>query len=752
MAQIAQNQPKYDVPSHLLYKSKNDYEEDWVIHRQYVQTFDPYEAMLMGNVYDTVSNSIDGSRITDSYSTTLAKERADRVMAKLPDGQTINMSSADVGKAAFMDILRQKWMYPNANAQHSLKEKLNMWDFYSSVYGYFPMFYDWNINVSGYNGPDCWLWNPRNLVPQQGRTSISDMEYVTALTWVNKSFLQDTLDDAKGLKEGQAEAAAERNGTHDADAEMGENPANEGGWNIEALELLVSLAERTTNPDPSKDSKVVRERLPMSQKRGVLLATRYEAGFEGEWVTFAPDHGCIEVRRLKNPHKNGRIPFVIKYCQPLFDSFYGLGDFQRAKPIQFARDGLTNFYFKGIKMNLIPPVIANANGVVKHTLDYREGAVMLETIPNSIRRLETSTAGLATYQAAMDSLTGSLLSQFGSQNASITAGNSNNPSQGKTPQAIDLYSDKEADRDGAQRRHLEDAIEQLTSGFYSLVANIGTEKIPVTLFAQDVQDIIDAGYDDVEELFENFKPNKNKSAGVLTIDPAEFKDFDLRFRIEPDSTAQMNKQAIKQSIEEFLSTLGKFQNVITEDPGITVHWDEIMKSYEDATGIPNASKFITFDEKASQEAKSAAVQQQQQQVQNPVQLEGGQVHEMADLGKMFAATVGQPGMEDVQNALLQTMGIQATVQPQAAEAEPAPGVTTISTGHTFQDPNVAQAAEAIMGHPATGGVNPGDAAPQEVQPTVASSGHAFNDPALASAAEAINNIDVPAPGAKKANK
>jgi hypothetical protein len=40
-------------------------------------------------------------------------------------------------------------------------------------------------------------------------------------------------------------------------------------------------------------------------------------------------------------------------------------------------------------MNLIPPIIVNANGVLKHTIDYREGSVMQETIPNSIRRLET---------------------------------------------------------------------------------------------------------------------------------------------------------------------------------------------------------------------------------------------------------------------------------------------------------------------------------------------------------------------------
>lgn len=738
---MAEAQRKYDFPEQYKFKYHVDYSSDWDTHRNYIQSFDAYEAMLMGTVYDSVSHSVDGGKITDSYATTLAKERADRVIAKLPEGVTVPLGKSDVGKAAFMDILRQKWIYPNANSQHSFLEKLNMWQFYSSVYGYMPMFYDWNVSPTGYVGPDCWLWNPRNLIPQQGRASIQDMEYVTALTWVSKSYLEDVLADIQGESQrGDKDSPS--------DPSQPDNTYSDSGWDEEALKVLIQIADQTSNTDILSDSKVVRDRTPQLSKRGVCLATRYEAGSEGYWTTFAPEHGYCQVRRLKNPHKNGRIPFVIKYSQPLFDSFYGLGDFQRAKPLQFARDGLTNFYFKGIKMNLIPPIIANANGVLKHTLDYREGAVMMETIPNSIRRLETSTAGLATYQAAQDSLTGSLLSLYGSQNASISAGNSLNPSQGKTPQAIDLYADKEATRDGSERRHLEDAIMQLTNGFFTLVANIGTEKIPVTLLADDIQSIIDSGLSDVKDLFKDFKSNDSETAGDLTIDPTKFKDIELRFKIDPDSTAKSNKDAQLQALKDFLETLGKFQNIFTNDPGIDIHWDEIMSTYEELSGIPNAKRFITFDAKASKAAKEAAVQAQQQQMQNPVQTAGGQVHEMADLGKMFAAIAGDPRYVDVENALLKTMGIQAEVQPGGPEpgAPEGPGIdqpgpTVTSTGHTFQDPHLAAAAEALQG------IQPPDAQEQP-EPTVSASGHAFNDATISAAADAIHNIAPPAPASK----
>lgn len=718
---------KFDIPEQYQFQYKKDYESDWDTHRNYTANFDPWEAMLMGLVYDTVSNSVDHTRITDSYATTLAKERADRVMAKLPQGQTTAVGKADTGKALFMDILRQKWIYPNANSQHSFTEKLNMWQFYSSVYGYMPMFYDWNVSSTGYVGPDCWLWSPRNLVPQQGRASIRDMEYVTALTWVSKTYLEDILEEITGVEDGDRASHA----TDPSQPAPTEADNSGDGWDIDALRLLIQTAEQSSNADIDKDSKIVRERTPGSKKTGVCLATRYEAGPDGHWVTFAPDHGFIKVRDLENPHQNGRIPFVIKYSQPLFDSFYGLGDFQRAMPLQFARDGLTNFYFKGIKMNLVPPIVANSNGVVKHTLDYREGGIMLETIPNSIRRLETSTAGLATYQAAQTSLTGSLLSLYGSQNAAVSQSDSMNPAQGKTPQAIDLYADKEATRDGADRRHLEDAIEQLTDGFFSLIANIGTESIPVALFADDIKEISEAGLFDIEDLFteSNLKLNASKTAATLKINPKTLKGIEYRFNIDPDSTAQTNKQGIMSALKEFMGILGKIQNVLTEDPGVTVHWQDIMASYESLSGIPNASKFVTFDPQASAQAKAAAAQAaQQQQSQTQVSV-GNQVHESADLVKLYLGS-NDP---DLKQQILQAMGFKPTAgEPVEPPAETKP--TVISTGHAFHDPTIAAAAEALVKNQATPSQSPAPRKP------AATGSQGFTDPAVANAASIVNNM------------
>lgn len=597
--EYAEDEKLEEKKGESIYSLKDEFADDLEAHDNYITDFDAYEAMLIGEVYDSVSKSVKKSSITDSYAATLAIERAARVMGKLPDGQVEAVAKRDTGKAAFMDILRQKWIYPNANSQHPFFIKLRMWQLYSSVYGYMPMFYDWNVSKDGsYIGPDCWLWNPRNLIPQKSRTSIDDMDYVTALSWVGKKQLKEYLE---------------------AD--------DDAGWDKESLQKLIELAENEKEngqQDPKRDTEVSRIRTLGDSKKGICLATRYEAGEDGQWVTFAPDHGCLEVRRLDNPHKNGKIPFVIKYSMPLYDSFYGMGDFQRAKPLQFARDGLTNFYFHGIKMNLSPPMVINANGVIKHTIDATNPAqVMMETIPNSIRRLETSTAGLSTYQAAQSQLTGSLLSLYGTQNASIPGAEALNPSQGKTPAAISMYGDKEATRDGQERTYMEQAIEQLTDGFFSLVANIGTEDIPVTLFAKDIDEIQKAGYDDILEMVQ---ASESGEAGTLMIKPEGLKDAAYRFNINHGSTKELDKEKQLASLERLMGVVGKFQNELKENPNLVIGWDEMLTDYQSLSDLPNVSQYVRpLNQQEIAEREALMKQQAQMQAQEQAKMQQEQV-------------------------------------------------------------------------------------------------------------------------------
>jgi hypothetical protein len=647
---------KNEEKSQYEYIYRADYTSDVDIHDNYTsQAFDSYEAMLIGQVYDSVSSKVDGSKITDSYAATLSRDRADRVIAKLPEGETQSVGQADVGKATFMDILRQKWIYPNANAQRPFLEKLNLWQSYSSVYGYMPMFYDWTTSNTGYVGPDCWLWNPRNLVPQQGKVSIEDSDHATALTWISKKRLQSILD----------------------------NETEGDGWDRDALkELITNRSEKISGTDQSQDTFVERERAQGGTKRGICIATRYEAGPDGKWISFAPDDSFVKIRELDNPHKNGRIPFVIKYSQPLFDSFYGLGDFQRAKPLQFARDGLTNFYFANLKRNLAPGIIVNSNGVVKHTLDVtKPNPVLMETIPNSIRPMPTNTAGLSTYQGAMSNLTGSLLSQYGTQNASSPGAETLNPSQGKTPAAIEMFSNIEATRDGAERRHLETAIEQLTDGFFSLVANIGTEDIPVDLFYEDIKEIANQSPDLLEIFGKNIKLDQTQTAATLKIDPKKLKGIEYRFNIDPNSTAKVNKEKQLQSLERYVGNIGKFQNIFKDDQRIEFHPDKISLAFGNLADIKGADEFVTI--KNGPSPTELQLQQQLQQVQQEAQ------QKVADTEKRLVEEQEVP-YKDAPDDIKRQKEARAGYQPSQQ-----PTLITNDAG-TFSNPQIAEAADTFF--------------------------------------------------------
>ena len=422
------------------YEYMSDYNSDLEVHDNYITDFDAYEAMLISKTYDSVSRKTNNG-ITDSDAATMIIERAARVVGQLPDGEVTAAGKKDKGKAMLMNILVQKWIYPNANAQRPFLEKIREWEKYSGVYGIMPMYYDWDVSPTGYVGPNCWLWNPRNFVPQQGRYSIADMDYVHAISYLGHQDIENLV----------------------------ENWTADSGWDKDNLNILLEMAEHSSkDQDTLRDSYVERQRLNRSIKDRIMVVTRYESGDDGKWITFSPDYAGLQLRSIDNPHKNGKIPFVIKPCIPLFDSFYGLSDMARAKPLQFAKDGLTNFYFQGIKMNIYPPTVVNAMGILKHTVSNEPGSIWEEIIPNSARRLETSTAGLATFQAAMSMMAGSMQNVFGTTTTQINANDAMSPQFGKTPEAIKYQSGRESARDNQNRAYLQSSIEQLLDGMITL--------------------------------------------------------------------------------------------------------------------------------------------------------------------------------------------------------------------------------------------------------------------------------------------
>jgi hypothetical protein len=583
MAQTAQNdktEVNIDKLSDLEKGLYRDYSEDLEAHDQQIADFDAFEAMDMAKTYDAVSKQTN-SGLTDSMTATIYLERAARVAGQLPDGEVQAFGKRDNGKALFMDLLRQKWIYPNANAQRSFKTKMFMWQYGSSEYGYMPMYYDLNVSPSGYFGPDCWLWNPRNFIPQNGFTSVADMDYVHALAYKSKTFFEEILDEESGDSKNDALS----------------------GWNFEAIrDVIEQIKQKTRDTDPQRDTLRARSK-NKGKIRQVCVATRYEAGKKGRWITFLPEFNYKVIRNIKNPHKNGRIPFVIKPCIPKFDSFYNIGDFQRSMPMQFANDGLDNFYFQGIKVNLFPPTVVNAATIIRHTVSQDPGSVWeVNGNVNDVKRLETSTAGLATYQNAKGMAKGAIQSIAGTTDTRANADNASDPGFGKTPEALRKISEREATRDGQDRDFLEEAMTELIDGMLSLIPIIA-EKIPVDLFAKEVEDILNAGHTDLAEIlkkakkdgFVKFRVSESKQQMRLRIDPTKFQGLEYRFQLTPNSTAKKTKEGQLSAMLDFLTFVGKIPNALDqykEATGKVPDWDYIFTQFGALADIDGMDKMF----------------------------------------------------------------------------------------------------------------------------------------------------------------
>lgn len=642
---------------------KRDYTEDVDAHDDAIVDYDSYEAMHMARTYDSVSRQMK-SGLTDSATATIYLERAARVAGQLPEGEVIALGKSDQGKGMLMDILRQKWIYPNANAQRPFRTKTFLWQYGSSEYGWMPMYYDLHVKPDGKVVPDCWLWNPRNFIPQNGFTTVPDMDYCHAIAYKSYSYFKGLLDEDE-----------------------------DSGWKKDVIEEMLDIfrnADRQT--DPQRDTLQVRDKQHQSMRQ-VAVATRYEAGKKGRWITFLPDYGYRVLRNIKNPHKNARIPFVIKPCIPSYDSFYNVGDFQRSKPMQFANDGLDNLYFEGIKINLIPAIIANANGVKMSTLKPGvPGNVMLETQPNSIRRMDTSTAGLNTYQAAKGMVQGAIQSIAGTTDTRANAESSMNPGFGRTPEALKMIGERESTRDNQDRELLEEAEAELLDGMLSLIPNMMTEDVPVWMFAKEIEEIVDAGYKDVLEMIKDKKMSgvsmevsNSGQAAKFIIDPKALKGLEYRFQLEPNSTAKKTKEAQLNALKDYFQTMGMQKDLLLQlqERGMTFDLVALNKIYATLSDVPGIDEIVRpLNDEEKQAIEQAKASQQPQGP--PQQGQGGGI----DPAQLAQAAAMNP--EDIAMG-----GMNPEMSPTDQLPAPQPPEPMVVGGLQFNDPELANRAAEL---------------------------------------------------------
>lgn len=573
-------------------KLRNEQQAAWDALQPLRATWDEKEQALLARVNDSFSGNVVKAKVTDAALSTLAFERQARVAAQLPTGKVYPAGKSDEGKAKLANIALTRYIIPNANSQKPMLVKQRLWGVYASVYGSMPMFYDYRVDDE-YIGPDCWLIDPRNFMPQPGRNSIQECDWVMISTIV-------TISELKAI-------VARKNTS----------------WNKKAVQKLIDLAKDAKPSkldDADKDSETSRTRYNKDQVKGQIeLITKYERGEKGHWITFAPDYKDVDVLRdIPNPHKSGKIPVVMRDCFPLLNSIYGLGDFERGMRIQKAKDSLLGLRLEFVKNATFPPLKIDTSKVTASTIKY--GAArkwLVQDMNNGVQAMTFGNQSGAEFQSTFSVLNTMLQNQFGTSDTTTSGETSANNAFGKTPQALKMLEQRENARDTWDRFMHEQAVSELYEGMINLLSVKMEKPINFTVFEEEIRQIQnDYPEDDILQVLAGGK------YGQMTI-PKKHLSSDKGLCYIIDANSSMQKDDADQ-LEALLQTY----TMASQDPNLQavmrqqgITWDqaEHFKKILIASGVSDWERILQEGQAGA--GGDAAMAQQQMMAEQQAQQE-----------------------------------------------------------------------------------------------------------------------------------
>jgi hypothetical protein len=481
--------------------------------------WDEYDNLISGILADRVSNTTK-SNIKDPQLWTMQIESSNRTMAQLPVGKVRGISKNDGGTDKLMNLILDKYILPNANAQFDFLIKSRLVNLYSKVYGNFFTFIDWDVKKNGYIGPDMWMLNIRDVFPQVGAMSVEDSDKILVRTWRSLDFFE-RLKKQDGFK------------------------------NVN--KIITDLSTKGGDKDSrDSDSMTPREGSQFSSATAAKKAGYFQvfSYYERDrWVDFVPsvnEQDGNTLRDIKNPHENGELPVVCKYSQPLIDDFMGQGRFELGKSMQYAKNSLWNLYFDSIKMSIFPPVLINKTNIASMSTVKMGPAtkwIGRNDVNNMAKFLEVSPAGTNTFNNAYQILSANLMGQNGTTQTNTTA--STDPGFGKTPQALQMQQARESTGDNADRFYQEQFLKQVIDRMVNLIAKKQSGEIRIRLFEDEIKELKMA-HPEMEESYD-------EKTGKLAIPKGKFKSMKFDYEIVTGSTYKADEAKQQENLQSLLT-------------------------------------------------------------------------------------------------------------------------------------------------------------------------------------------------------
>ena len=570
------------------------------------ELWDDLESLFHNQLIGSVSASTK-SQVSDPKLTTLTLERGFRVMAQLATGKVRGISKNDIGASKLMNLVLDKYVIPNANAQFDFLTKLRMVDIYSNLYGNFFALVDWDVKGNGYIGPDIWLLNIRDVFPQVGAVSLEDSDYVIVRSWKPYSYFE-------GLSK------------------------QEGFKNIP--QILEKLKEKTGSKAARDQSTAVSRReedqypeVVAAKQAGYFeVLTQYE---RDRWVDFCVDADMV-FRDIPNPHEDGDLPVACKYSIPLLDDFMGMGDFERGKSMQMVTNSVWNLYLDAVKMSIFPPALINKDNIAAMS-SIKWGAaekwLVRGQIDNAAKVLTLSPQGISTFNNTYQIANAALLNMFGTTDTAVTS--QTEAGFGKTPEALKMQTMRESTRDNADRFYMERFVQKVMRKMVNLLSKKQSKAITLRLFDEELAQIR-RGYPEVDEFFDN-------KTGKLTIPKGKVGSVLYDYEIVPGSTYAVDQDSQQKNLVMLLQLFITNPQMIQllEQGGYTLKFGELFKRIISNSGIQDWEKII--EEKDEGEMADAVLNQDAERLMRAIQQLSGQPN-MNQIPPEQQMAPGQPGI------------------------------------------------------------------------------------------------------------
>mgnify|MGYP000934419760 FL=1 len=547
-----------------------------------------HENLFLGNLEDQISDTTK-SKVFDHKISTYIIESEARVMAQVPVGKVKAISKNDMGASALMNLILDKYVVPNANAQLPFLVKLRMLHRMSKIYGNAFYMVDWDVKQNGYVGPDMWLISPWDIFPQVGATSIEDSDYIIVRSWKPLSFFEK-LRKTDGYKN---------------------------------LDKVITKLKESTGDKQNRDSdsKTQREEDMETGVSGTKGDGFYEvlSMYERDrWVDVVPAADYTVIRDGKNRGIEGELPVGNKWAIPLFEDFMGMGDVERGKSMQYVMNSAWNLALDSAKMSIFPPVIFNKDIIVPSSIKRVAGAnwIARGNPQLAAQAIQLSPQGLQTFQGIYQSANAALLNQFGTTDTTVSSNVDN--TFGKTPQALKQQASRENSRDAWDKFYVEIAVNQIMRKMVNLVAQKQSSAINVRLFGDEIKTILrkfpemSSQYD---EKTGNLKINKSQTGSILydyemvsgssfAVDKQNQQDNVLALLNLLIQNAQPSPQdGVTSPMLELLKIEGtniKFTKLLTQLVSENVNnWDEIIES-QDAEKSPAEQDDLAMEDHQKQ--------------------------------------------------------------------------------------------------------------------------------------------------------